>query len=460
MANVNKIEQYNKGTVFPDSYEETYLATKHISDIKLTIPSDIFAKLKQKIEEKGLYFGEDSILRNIIAGIIKGNIILQGPPGTGKTTLAKIICDVFDVSYTEATANSDWTTYDSIGGLQPSANDEGQEVLEGKNGYVVSSILRCCDLIVKNENDNGSLQANWLILDELNRCEIDKVFGDLFTALGSDASITERIINLWYQKDENKKIVYIPNRYRIIGAMNNIDKNFVNDISQGLSRRFTFIDIMPPQEVYFQNEAKNAKKLAMIRVIDKIKEFGTEIINKALYYFCDEKSQEKTAIEQSLVNSLYAKSKTVHRFEDLSQNGAQAFMDDISYIYHHYCQGRLLPKEDEEENRNTDLNLNNISDQRIVTAPKSVVKNIDKCKDYIHNLVFGYSRGYISDENTEAQTSELDEWGNQFLEVLFGDKTIKSFNTGMFLEALAEEQDEDYHSLVRQRWNAIGNRYR
>lgn len=62
--------------------------------------------------------------------------------------------------------------------------------------------------------------------------------------------------------------------------------------------------------------------------------------------------------------------------------------------------------------------------------------------------------------NTEAQTSELDEWGNQFLEVLFGDKTIKSFNTGMFLEALAEEQDEDYHSLVRQRWNAIGNRYR
>lgn len=89
MANVNKIEQYNKGTVFPDSYEETYLATKHISDVKLAIPSDIFAKLKQKIEEKGLYFGDDSVLRNIIAGIIKGNIILQGPPGTGKTTLQK-----------------------------------------------------------------------------------------------------------------------------------------------------------------------------------------------------------------------------------------------------------------------------------------------------------------------------------------------------------------------------------
>ena len=279
MANVNKIEQYNKGTVFPDSYEETYLATNHISDIKINIPDDVFSKFKEKIDEKGLYFGDDSVLRNIIAGIIKGNIVLQGPPGTGKTTLAKIICDVFDVSYTEATANSDWTTYDSIGGLQPTANDEGQEVIVGKNGYVVSSVLECCDLIVKNENDDGILQGNWLILDELNRCEIDKVFGDLFTALGSDASGTERVINLWYQKDENKKMIYIPNRYRIIGAMNNVDKNFVNDISQGLSRRFTFIDILPPEEKYFQTESQNAKQLAKQRVIDKVKVFGEVTID-------------------------------------------------------------------------------------------------------------------------------------------------------------------------------------
>lgn len=330
MANVNKIEQYNKGTVFPDSYEETYLATKHISDIKLTIPKDIFAKLKQKIEEKGLYFGDDSVLRNIIAGIIKGNIILQGPPGTGKTTLAKIICEVFGVSYTEATANSDWTTYDSIGGLQPSANDEGHEVIEGKNGYVVSSILKCCDLIVKNENDNGLLQGNWLILDELNRCEIDKVFGDLFTALGSDASETERIINLWYQKDENKKIVYIPNRFRIIGAMNNIDKNYVNDISQGLSRRFTFIDILPPEEKYFQTEAQNAKELAKKRVIDKIKVFGTENID-------DDYMKELDAIEgfneiENTMLELFKKIRYSHQDDD-SYLGLQVGTAQIIDLY-------------------------------------------------------------------------------------------------------------------------------
>ena len=300
MANVNKIEQYNKGTVFPDNYEETYLATKHISDIKLNIPENALQKIKEKIDEKGLYFGDDAVLRNIIAGIIKGNIILQGPPGTGKTTLAKLICDVFDVSYTEATTNSDWTTYDSIGGLQPTANEDGREVIEGKNGYVVSSVLKCCDLIVQHENNGGKSQGNWLILDELNRCEIDKVFGDLFTALGSDSSEVERVINLWYQKDQNKKMIYIPNRFRIIGAMNNVDKNFVNDISQGLSRRFTFIDILPPEEKYFMTEAQNEKKIAQKRVIEKVETYGTEPINENYMQALDT-IEEVIDIEKSML---------------------------------------------------------------------------------------------------------------------------------------------------------------
>lgn len=48
MANVNKIEQYNKGTVFPDSYEETYLATKHISDINLIFQMMYFMNLRER----------------------------------------------------------------------------------------------------------------------------------------------------------------------------------------------------------------------------------------------------------------------------------------------------------------------------------------------------------------------------------------------------------------------------
>jgi len=55
---------------------------------------------------------------------------------------------------------------------------------------------------------------------------------------------------------------------------------------------------------------------------------------KALYYFCDENSNEKTALEQSLMGSNFVKSTTVHKFEDLSQDGARALNNDIIAIFH------------------------------------------------------------------------------------------------------------------------------
>lgn len=283
MANLDQIEQFNNGNIFPETYADTYLATKHIAGKSIDVPENVVEKLKEKIQEKGLYFGDDSVLREIATGVVKGNIILQGPPGTGKTSLAKIICEVFNVEYDEATAISDWTTYDTIGGLQPDADETGHEVLSGKNGCIVESIIHCCNSVVQSEHYEGQKQASWLILDELNRCEIDKVFGELFTAFGNDSLTVPKSIRLWYEKDKNKKRIYIPNRYRIIGAMNNIDKNFVFDISQGLSRRFTFIEILPPVEEYFDKEVTNAKLQAQKRVIGKIGNYGALTIDEEYF---------------------------------------------------------------------------------------------------------------------------------------------------------------------------------
>lgn len=283
MASLDQIEQFNNGNIFPETYVDTYVATKHVATKSIIIPDDVLGKLKDKIKQKGLYFGDENVLQEIVTGLVKGNVILQGPPGTGKTTLAKIICEVFNVGFDEATAISDWTTYDTIGGLQPDVDENGHEALTGKNGCIVESIVHCCNAIVQKEHYEGHEQANWLILDELNRCEIDKVFGELFTAFGNDSLSTPKSIRLWYEKDENKKQLFIPNRYRIIGAMNNIDKNFVYDISQGLSRRFTFIEILPPEEEFFENEVSNAKLQAQNRVSEKIERYGSLAIDKDFY---------------------------------------------------------------------------------------------------------------------------------------------------------------------------------
>ncbi|RDY30133.1 AAA family ATPase [Lachnotalea glycerini] len=278
MANLDQIKQFNDGYIFPQTYDETYLATQYISAHMLEVPENVISKLQEKIEEKGLYFGDSELIREIVVGLIKGNIILQGPPGTGKTTLAKIVCEVFNVGYDETTAAAEWTTFDTIGGLQPSTNAAGSEIMVGKMGYVTRSVFNCCNTVLKKQHYQGDKQASWLILDELNRCEIDKAFGDLFTVFGSDGLAESRAINLWFENDDNKKKIYMPNTFRIIGAMNNIDKNYVFDISQGLSRRFTFINVLPPTEELFDNEIANAKKISKNRVINKLSYYsGTKI---------------------------------------------------------------------------------------------------------------------------------------------------------------------------------------
>ena len=65
--------------------------------------------------------------------------------------------------------------------------------------------------------------------------------------------------------------------------MNNIDKNFVYDISQGLSRRFTFIEILPPEEEYFDDEVKNAKTQSQKRVREKISAYGGVNVDDSYY---------------------------------------------------------------------------------------------------------------------------------------------------------------------------------
>lgn len=280
MANLDKIAQYNDGSLWPDNYNDTYIATKHIQNYPLEIIDNIVEELKKEVDAAGLFFDDDDMIKEIATGLIRGNIILQGPPGTGKTTLAAIICKVFNVKHEVITAVSDWTTYDTIGGLQPSVDDEGNEIITGKNGRIVESIVECCNTVLAKEKHGGTEQASWLVVDELNRSEIDKVFGDLFTVFGSD-DLDKRKMPLWFESDVNKKILYVPRRFRIIGLMNNFDKNYVFDLSHGLARRFTIISVLPPKENRFSEETENCKKLISKKLPSKIEKIGTLTLTEA-----------------------------------------------------------------------------------------------------------------------------------------------------------------------------------
>lgn len=173
---------------------------------------------------------------------------------------------------------------------------------------------------------------------------------------------------------------------------------------------------------------------------------------KALYYFCDENQKEKTPLEKSLMGANFAKSKTVHTFNELSKNGATALLTDIVRIYHYYCQGKISLSEIESE-PTKDIDITSISTPQSMSFPKSVLKNIDKTTDYILHSITGISFSRFPDD--PIQTSELDDWGIQFLPILFEGKTIKEFNVTMFLECLKSIQDKEIFNVVSLRWQAI-----
>lgn len=173
---------------------------------------------------------------------------------------------------------------------------------------------------------------------------------------------------------------------------------------------------------------------------------------KALYYFCDETQKEKTALEQSLMGARFAKSKSVHSFSELSREGAQTLIDDIVAVYHYYCTGRIVLNSGENDEIQA-VDVVGTEKYQLPIIPKSTLKNVDKCRDYFLKFVLGYSRGRYPGEM--ENTSEFDDWGLQFLPILFEGKSIKYFNTAMYLDALKAQQDDGHYQVVQIRWQAI-----
>lgn len=185
---------------------------------------------------------DPAVYRQINAMLKSGkqHLMLYGPPGTGKTSLARwIATSLPGGKWTLITGSSDWSSQDIIGGYQP--------IGDGDVDFVPGILLRSFD--------------HPLIIDEMNRCDIDKVIGPLFTVLSGQQTTLPYRTNL-SDKDSQPYVIlpkpkptaaeheFAPGPgWRLIATINSIDKASLYQMSYALSRRFGWVYVDTPRDL-------------------------------------------------------------------------------------------------------------------------------------------------------------------------------------------------------------------
>jgi hypothetical protein len=162
----------------------------------------------------------------------KKNVILQGPPGTGKTFVARRLAyallgaeDKDRVQFVQF--HQSYSYEDFVEGYRP----EGEKGFSLKPGVFHTFTRTATD---------DSKRAYVLVIDEINRGNLSKIFGELMILIEHDKRSPAWSVRLAYSDEP----FYVPPNLYLIGLMNTADRSLAM-VDYALRRRFTFFDLKP-----------------------------------------------------------------------------------------------------------------------------------------------------------------------------------------------------------------------
>ena len=213
--------------------------TDYVEKLEALFESDVIDDVEEKevsypaydadkfLEE--VYMDEESYDTLVALVLNKKNVILQGAPGVGKTFAAKrlaySIMGVKDPNRVMMVQfHQSYSYEDFIMGFRPS--EKGFEL---KHGAFYNF---CKEAEIDSENEY------FFIIDEINRGNLSKIFGELFMLIERDKRGVE--LQLLYSDEKFS----VPSNVYIIGMMNTADRSLAM-LDYALRRRFAFYEMKP-----------------------------------------------------------------------------------------------------------------------------------------------------------------------------------------------------------------------
>lgn len=290
-------------TDFEGSMYGSYRKTIHLSDSKVQAVIDYAEHLMRSESTKTecKYEAYVELLKET------HNLVLTGAPGTGKTYMAQAIaaemgCTKDEMCFVQFHPSYDYT--DFVEGLRPVRENNGQIGFERKDGVFKEFCKKAAKNIEDstitelpeeqsldfkyqkvidqiNNGDINEFKVNQkpfvFIIDEINRGEASKIFGELFYAIDpgyrgkKDIRVKTQYQNLVPETDMFAEGFYVPANIYILATMNDIDRS-VESMDFAMRRRFTWKEVTPAETQFMLDTLDQADdaKAAMNRLNEVI----------------------------------------------------------------------------------------------------------------------------------------------------------------------------------------------